>query len=278
MLKVDLHTHSIFSDGTTSPEEVVREAAKAGVKIFALADHDTTAGVLRAKAACEKYNIQFVPAVEISTREHDHLHFLAYNIDLNNTHFQQFLQNNRQNRLNRIKQIIQQLAESGLDITVEEVLKRAPNTVSRAHVADVLKLKKIVPNRPEGFRQYLVPGKVGYVPSAGVTVIEAIKEIKKAGGLAVIAHPGLTKEVWNFPAWVEAGLDGLEVFYPSHSYTLKQELLKIARKYDLFATAGSDYHGPSAGRITSLGMNVQSPYSYRISSKLIPKDPCNHSH
>ena len=271
MLKVDLHTHSAFSDGTTSPEEVVQAAAKAGVKVFALADHDTTDGVLRAQAACKKYQIDFVPAVEISTREHDHLHFLGYNIDLQNTAFQQFLKTNRENRINRIKQIIRQLAQAGLDITEEDVFSLTATTVSRAHVADALKKKKIVPNRQEGFRRYLVPGQVGYVPSAGVTVIEAIQQIKRAGGVAVIAHPGLTKEVWNFPAWVEAGLAGMEVFYPSHSYTLKQELLKIARKYDLFATAGSDYHGPNAGRITALGINVQAPYSDRLLRKLLNK-------
>lgn len=271
MLKIDLHTHSNFSDGTSSPEEVVQQAAKAGVRVLALADHDTTDGVTRAQLACQKYPIDFVPAVEISTREHDHLHFLAYNIDIHHPQFQLFLQNNRQHRLNRIKQIIRQLADSGLDITQEDVFSLAGNTVSRAHVADALRKKKIVSNRQEGFRRYLVPGQVGYVPSAGVTVQEAISQIKKAGGLAVIAHPGLTQTVWNFPAWVEAGLDGIEVFYPAHGYTLKQELLKIARKYDLFVTAGSDYHGPNAGRITSLGMNVSSPYSERILRKLFDK-------
>ena len=271
MLKVDLHTHSTFSDGTSSPEDVAYAACKAGVKVFALADHDTTDGVLRAQAACQKYNIDFVPAVEISTREHDHLHFLGYNIDLNNASFQNFLKANRDNRLNRIKKIIRQLAQSGVDITEEDVFSVAAHTVSRAHVADVLAKKKIVPNRQEGFRKYLIPGQVGYVSSAGVTVLEAIREIKKAGGLAVIAHPGLTQEVWNFPAWVEAGLDGLEVFYPSHSYTLKQELLKIVRKYDLFATGGSDYHGLHAGRITSLGINIPAPYSDRILRKLLGK-------
>ena len=271
MLKVDLHTHSLFSDGTSSPQEVVYAACKAGVKLFALADHDTTEGVMLAQEACQKYQIDFVPAVEISTREHDHLHFLGYNVDLQNERFQAFLKTNRENRLNRIKKIIAQLAQNGVDINEEDVFSLAPHTVSRAHVADALKKKHIVSSRQEGFRQYLVPGKAGYVPSAGVSVVEAIQEIKKAGGLAVIAHPGLTQEVWNFPAWVEAGLDGMEVFYPSHSYTLKQELLKIARKYDLFATGGSDYHGPNAGRITSLGMNLQAPYSDRLLRKLLNK-------
>ncbi len=271
MLKIDLHTHSFFSDGTSSPEDVAYGACKAGVKVFALADHDTTDGVLRAQAECEKRGLDFVPAVEISTREHDHLHFLGYNIDLTNQGFQKFLVQNRKNRIDRIKQIIAQIAQSGVDLTEEDVFSLAPNTVSRAHVADALKKKKIVPSRQEGFRKFLVPGQVGYVPSAGVTVVEAIHEIKKAGGIAVMAHPGLVQDVWNFPVWVEAGLAGLEVFYPSHSYTMKQELLKIARKYDLFATGGSDYHGPHAGRISSLGMNIQPPHSDRLLRKLLNK-------
>jgi len=271
MLKADLHTHSFFSDGTSSPEEVSYEAWKAGVKVFALADHDTTDGVEAAQLACAKRGLDFVPAVEISTREHDHLHFLGYNIDIHNQEFQKFLAQNRENRQNRIRQIIRQIADSGVDLTEEDVFSLASNTVSRAHVADALKKKKIVPSRQEGFRKFLIPGQVGYVPSAGVTVIEAIGQIKKAGGIAVMAHPGLVQQVWNFPAWKEAGLDGLEVFYPSHSYTLKQELLKIARKYDLFATGGSDYHGPYAGRISSLGMNIPIPYSDRLLRKLLNK-------
>ncbi len=269
MPKIDLHTHSIFSDGTTSPEEVVQAAARAGVKMFALADHDNTDGVARAKAQCKICNLPCIAAVEISTREHDHLHLLGYNIQLHQLQFQAFLKTNRENRLLRIKQIIRQLADSGLDIREEDVFSLAAHTVSRAHVADVLKKKKLVPNRQEGFRKYLLPGKAGYVPSAGATVVEAIQQIKKAGGLAVLAHPGLTQEVWNFPAWVEAGLDGLEVFYPSHSYSLIQELLKIARKYDLLATGGSDYHGPQAGRVASLGVNIQPPYSDRLLRKLL---------
>lgn len=271
MLKADLHTHSYFSDGTCSPEETVYAACKAGVKLFALADHDTTDGVAQAGAACARYHIDFVPAVEISTREHDHLHFLGYNVPLQDPAFSAFLAQNRIQRVQRIKQIIAQLAQNGVDITEQDVFARAPNTVSRAHVADALKQKGIVPNRQEGFRRYLVPGTVGYVPSAGVTVAEAITHIKKAGGLAVMAHPGLVSDVWNFPAWKEAGLDGLEIFYPSHSYTLKQELLKIARKYDFFATGGSDYHGPHAGRNTSLGMNIPIPYSDRLLRKLLNK-------
>lgn len=261
MPKIDLHTHSDFSDGTCSPEEVVHAALKAGSSVFALTDHDTTDGVSRAATCSKQHNLRFVPGVEISTREHDHLHFVGYNIDLSNSDFQQFLAQNRQNRRERICRIITQLQQAGIQITEEDVFKRAPNTVSRAHVADALRANGLVQTRQDGFRRYLLPDCVGYVPSAGVSAVDAIRLIKRAGGLAVIAHPGLVSTIWDFPKWVEAGLDGIEVFYPAHTYTMKQDLLALARKYGLLCTAGSDYHGPRAGRIKTAGMQIpQSHY------------------
>lgn len=260
MPKIDLHTHSEFSDGTCTPEEVVHAALKAGAGLFSLTDHDTTDGVARAAAVCVAHNLRFTPGVEISTREHDHLHFTGYNIDLANPQFQQFLAQNRQNRRERIRRIIIRLQQAGVDLSEEDVFKRAPNTVSRAHVADALKAKGLAASRQEGFRKYLLPGCAGYVPSAGVSAVEAIRYIKQAGGLAVIAHPGMVGEIWNFPAWVEAGLDGIEVFYPAHSFTMKQDLLALARKYGLLCTAGSDYHGPHGGRIKTPGMQIPKPH------------------
>ena len=268
MATIDLHTHSDFSDGTSSPEEVVHAALKAGVKIFALADHDTTEGVARARTLCAEKGLLFTTGVEISTREHDQLHFTGYNLDIENAGFQAFLTKNRENRLNRIRQIITNLQQAGIEITEQDVFERASNVVSRAHVADALRAKGLATSRQDAFRQFLVPGKAGYVPAAGVTAIEAIQHIKQAGGIAVIAHPGISSSVWNFPAWKEAGLDGIEIFYPAHSYTLKQELLAIARKYDFLCTAGSDYHGPKGGRITTPGINLPEPYYSRLYSKL----------
>ena len=270
MSKTDLHTHSNFSDGTCSPEEVALEAIKAKVKLFALTDHDSVNGVAQAQAVCTEHNIRFTTGVEISTREHDQLHFTGYNVDVNNQEFQAFLAHNRQLRHQRICQIITKLQQAGVDITEEDVFSRAPHTVSRAHVADALKAKQIVPSRQDGFRKYLLPGCVGYVPSAGVTALEAITQIKRAGGVAVIAHPGISSSVWNFPAWVEAGLEGIEVFYPAHSRALKQDLLDLARRYGLLCTAGSDYHGPHSGRIIRPGMNLPEPYYNRLISRLFP--------
>ena len=209
-------------------------ALKAGVGLLALTDHDTTDGVEQAGQICLEHNLPFTAGVEISTREHDHLHFTGYQLDLKNAAFQAFLAKNRENRKNRIRKIIHKLQQFGLDITEEDVFKRAPNTVSRAHVADALKAKGFVSSRQDGFRKYLLPGCPGYVRSTGATAIEAIQHIKRAGGIAVIAHPGIVAKHWKFPAWKEAGLDGIEVFYPAHTYSVKQDLLALADKYGMF--------------------------------------------
>ena len=269
MPKIDLHTHSHYSDGTCAPEETVHAALKAGVTLFALTDHDTTDGVRQAQAVCAEHRLQFVTGVEISTREHDHLHFTGYNVDISDAPFQAFLAQNRQNRRERICRIIALLQQAGIALTEEEVFKRAPNTVSRAHVADALKASGLTKNRQDGFRKYLLPGCAGYVPSAGVTAVEAIQHIKRAGGLAVIAHPGLVSSVWDFPKWVEAGLDGIEVFYPAHSFAMRQDLLALARKYGLLCTAGSDYHGPRGGRTTTPGMQIPQPHYDKLLHRLL---------
>ena len=106
MPKIDLHTHSDFSDGTSSPQEVALSAIKAGASIYALTDHDTTDGVLLAEAVCKEHHVRFTRGVEISTRDHDHLHFTGYNVNLEDPEFQAFLAQNRENRKNRIRQII----------------------------------------------------------------------------------------------------------------------------------------------------------------------------
>ena len=268
MPTVDLHTHSTFSDGTWTPEEVVHAALKKGVQVLALTDHDTTDGVARAQALAQARNLRFVTGVEISTKDHDHLHFTGYNIDVTNPEFQQFLAANRTARQGRIKQVIAQLQAAGVDITEQDVFSRAANTVSRAHVADALQAKGYAHSRQAAFRNYLLEGQPGYVPAIGVSAVEAIKHIKKAGGLAVIAHPGLVSDHWDFPAWVAAGLDGIEVYYPAHSFAMRQELTYLADRYGLLVTAGSDFHGPRGGKTVSPGMPLPKNYFDRLLSKL----------
>jgi len=253
---LDLHAHTRYSDGTTTPAEVVHAYLMRGVQMMSVTDHDTTEALGQASQKALAAGILFVPGVEISSRENDHLHILGYNIDEKNQTFQNFLAGNREQRNIRIKKIIRQLQESGVSIEEEDVFKLVRNVASRAHVADALKNKGIVPTRQEGFRKFLVPGKAGYVNNAGESVFDVIKAIKNAGGLAFIAHPGIVKECWDFPAWVNAGLDGIEVYYPSHSFDMKQDLFMIAKKYNLLISGGSDHHGSKSGRDNKPGMEV----------------------
>ena len=253
---VDLHAHTTFSDGTSSPSEVVYAYKKAGVQIMSITDHDTLEALPQAKVLAQKAGILFVPGVEISSAEHDHLHILGYNIDIQNKKLQDALEQNRQQRNIRAKKIIKNLQNAGVDITEEDVFKLVKNVASRAHIADAIKNKKIEPSRQAAFRKYLIPGKVGYVPNEGFSVCEVISLIKQAGGKAFMAHLGIVQEFWNFPAWVNSGLDGIEVYYPSHKQPMRDTLLSLAKKYNLLVSGGSDHHGQKSGRDNKPGLEV----------------------
>jgi len=253
---IDLHAHTRCSDGTSMPAEVIRAYAAAGVQMMAVTDHDTTLAVQESAQRAAAAGILFIPGVEISTREHDYLHILGYGIDIKSQRLNAFLNQNAGSRDIRVKKIIKKLQAIGLDIGEEDVFKLVKTVPSRAHVADALKKKGLVQSRQEGFRKYLCEGAVGYVPSMGPGVTQVIAEIKAAGGKAFVAHPGVIKDAWDFPRWVNDGLDGIEVYYPSHSQTMRQDLLALAKKYKLLISAGTDYHGEKSGRCDKPGMQV----------------------
>lgn len=253
---VDLHTHSFYSDGTSSPAAVVKHAQRRRIEMLALADHDTMRGVEEAAAEAKAAGILFVPAVEISTSLHDHLHVLGYGVNPRDEKLNSFLRFCRESRIKRIKLVTEQLAASGIDISYEEVAATAQESVSRPHVADLLVKKGLAGTRQIAFRQYLIPGKPGYVRAMGPDVNETIAQIKSAGGHAVLAHPGIVQNCWDFPAWTTAGLSGIEVYYPLHTSGMCATLENLAAKYGLFMTGGSDYHGPSSGREKQPGLRV----------------------
>lgn len=253
---VDLHAHTNHSDGTNSPSEVVLYYKKAGIKLMSITDHDTLTAYKEAAEKAKQSGILFVNGVEISAKENDHLHFLGFNIDPENKEIQEFLAYNRQQRTERVKTIIKQLQQAGTDINEQDVFSLVKNVASRAHVADALKKKRFAPTRQEAFRKYLVQGKAGYAPPRGVSAQETIKIIRKAGGLAFIAHPGIVKESWDFPSWITAGLNGIEIYYPAHSHQMKQDLFAIAQKYNLLISAGTDFHGLKSGRVCKPGFDI----------------------
>lgn len=253
---VDLHTHSSFSDGTLTPAQIVHAASAKKVELLALCDHDTVEGCAAARATAEELKLDFVDGVELSTQEDDHLHILGYGIDPSDRKFRSVLEDLRQRRVERIRRMVAGLNKAGVALKEEDVAAEAASVRGRAHVADALVSKGHASNRPEAFRKYLVPGKAGYEPPVGIMACEAMAAIRACGGIPVLAHPGVVRDKWDFPQWVSAGLGGVEAYYPSHSVEVTRELLSIADRYGLLATAGSDYHGPHSGISKILGMKM----------------------
>ncbi len=260
MNKIDLQAHSTVSDGALPPAEVVSLAAEAGVDVFALSDHDAVDGLEDASREAERVGIELIPAVELSTAHHaaQDLHMLGYRIDVEDESLQKALEVAQGERVDRAHKISAKLAEQGVRLSVDAALEIAGSAIAlgRPHIAtaaledpankDVL---EGVGDRSAFIRKYLVPGCESFVARTWPTVPEAVELVHRAGGSAVWAHPFWDTDDFDEVAKVldelrEAGLDGVEAFYPSHSRAQTAFLLDECRKYGFVATASSDFHGP----------------------------------
>jgi predicted metal-dependent phosphoesterase TrpH len=248
MALINLHNHSTYSDGTLTPAALAREAARAGIGYFSLTDHDMTGGWAEMEPALKEAGIRYCYGVEISTSMHENLHILGYGMNPADPKLAERLAEFRGRRVVRIKKILELLKGLGIDIAFEDLPARENRTVGRPHVADAMRARKLVPSRSQAFKRYLAPGAPAYVGPNGPTVQEAIRAVKEAGGKAVLAHPGVVAKVLDLPAWKDAGLDGIEAYYPAHTQTAIREFVSLAARYGLFVTAGVDFHGPGSER------------------------------
>jgi predicted metal-dependent phosphoesterase TrpH len=248
MALINLHTHSTYSDGTLTPAELARAAAKAGIGYFSLTDHDGTGGWGEMEPALKEAGLAYCYGVEISTGLHENLHILGYGINPADPALNARLAEFRGRRIIRIKKILELLRGLGIEIAFEDLPVPGNRTVGRPQVADVLRARKIVPTRSQAFKRYLGPGAAAYVPPNGPGIEEAIRSIKDAGGKAVLAHPGAVGKVIDLAAWKDMGLDGLEAFYPAHTGVATREFISLAARHGLFVTAGNDFHGPGTER------------------------------
>ncbi|MBI4386510.1 MAG: PHP domain-containing protein [Elusimicrobia bacterium] len=249
MSRLDLHSHSHYSDGTLPPAEVVRRAQAAGVEVLALTDHDSVSGVGEAAEAGVKLGLRVVPGIEINTAEDDLLHVLGYRIDPLSEKLAARLESFRDRRRQRIQAVVERLRnEARLDIGWEDVVAVSRQSLGRPHVADALVRKRIVHSRREAFEKFLAKGRVGYVQPLGPSAQEAIIAIQEAGGWASLAHPGTMNYETELPRLASYGLGGIEVYYPTHSTETIEKLLRLADAHRLIPTIGSDYHGPRTGR------------------------------
>lgn len=254
-MNVDLHCHSSASDGALPPAEVARRAARAGVAVWALTDHDELRGLDEARAAAREQGMRFVDGVEISvTWRGSTLHVVGLRIDPGSAALRSGLDSVRDGRVERARRIGRELAEAGIEGAFEGALKHADNPamVGRTHFARFLAAAGVVKSSKDAFRRFLVPGKPGYVPHQWAVLGDAVGWIRAAGGHAVLAHPGrygLSPGAMDslLLEFIGAGGAGIEVVTGSHTPEQYRQFAAVARQYELAASRGSDFHGPDEG-------------------------------
>jgi predicted metal-dependent phosphoesterase TrpH len=246
----DLHLHSLFSDGTFTPEEVVGHGVRFGHKALALTDHDTVEGCERMAAACAAAGIEFIVGTEL-TAEHcgNELHILAYFVDPQNPKLLTEIAKFQKVRQERIRDMVACINALGVPLKVDDVFALANcRSPGRPHVARALVRGGHCRSLDEAFERFLKKNRPAWVPKAKMSALEAIDLIHQAGGLAVMAHPGLNRSDQTIPAIVAAGLDGIECFHTKHPPATAEHYLALARKHNLLVTGGSDCHGLSKGK------------------------------
>lgn len=262
---IDLHTHTTASDGTDSPFALVKKALATGVTTLGITDHDSTAGWAEAITALQP-QIQLALGAEVSclTTDGISVHMLGLLFDGEDEQLQQMLSDCRDTRLPRMRKMVALLQADGFDISLEDVYQAAPDqaTIGRPHLADALVAKKIVATRDEAFADLLHNESKYYVTHAAPTPADAIATIKRAGGVAVIAHPfasrrGQILTADTFQDLVVAGLDGIEVHHRDQNAAEQQVLTEIARELHLVTTGASDYHG--TGKLNAMAENTTHP-------------------
>ncbi|MYD36393.1 MAG: PHP domain-containing protein [Dehalococcoidia bacterium] len=253
----DLHTHSTASDGLLKPAELVHQAAAAGIKYFAITDHDSTDGLAEARQAAEQHpGLTLIPGIELSTDvQEGEAHILGYLLDVENPELQATLASFRDDRLGRALRMIENLRNLGVPVSWERVAEIAGDgAIGRPHIAQALMEAGHVPSIREAFDRYISNDGPAYAGRRKMTPEEAISLIKKYGGVAALAHPKETPQVESLlPGWVEAGLAGMEVYYGLYPDDLRAHLKSLADQHGLLALGGSDYHGPGRAAECPLG-------------------------
>lgn len=263
--RIDLHTHTTASDGTLTPENLVRQAAEIGLKYLAIADHDTTNGLPAALNESGNHaDLTVIPAVELSAtsaRGGDY-HLLGYCVDATSGSLQTALDSFRRDRESRVEQIVGKLRENGVDITLDAVEANADGgAISRAHIGRVLIDLGEVESIGEAFDRWLGKNRPAFVSRRPLFTVDAVDLVRQAGGFTVLAHPlSMGRYEKQLPELLAAGLAGIEAYYGPYMDHERMMLAGLAQEHGLIATGGSDYHGPDHREGRELG-NVSVPES-----------------
>lgn len=255
----DLHTHTNFSDGSFSPEELVAAAKKLGLRYLGITDHDTVDGIchLYENELYPNKGIRIIPGIEFSANNPDHdIHLVGYNIDIYNGSLQDKLNDVIEGRWTRFSEIMKKLQDNGFQIKEADVLKisNTSRSIGRSHIARALVRNGCFKTVRDAFDQMLQKGKPAYVPRYMLEIEEIIELIHKSGGTAVLAHPkligdnNLVEEICT-----NYQIEAIEVFYPKHDAEDTERYIKVAEKHNLLITGGSDFHGTASRYVKELG-------------------------
>ena len=250
MKLIDLHVHSTASDGSLTPTEVVNRAAGLGLTAMALTDHDTVSGIDEALKAAKNLDMEVIPGIEVSCiYKEKEIHILGLYIDHTNPELLSFLKEASRKRYDRNMEMLAAFNKDGFEITVEDLHCGTPKTViTRAHFARALLKRGYVSSVDQAFRKYLNPDRPYYRSRELITPEEVLNALQAAGGFPVLAHPLQYKLGWAGTEELvsmlkEHGLCGLECFHSSNNQDESGKLRKLAKKYALAPTGGSDFHG-----------------------------------
>lgn len=271
--RYDLHTHSVRSDGTTTPAAIAEEAASIGLAGFALTDHDTVEGWAEAREAAARVGIDFLPGMEVTTK-HDwrSTHLLAYGIEPDSPQLTTALARVRESRHGRAREMVSRLAVD-FDIDWGAVIEGGEDrTLGRPHIADALVAAGYYADRGAAFAEVLHPRSPYYVPTYAIETVDAIRMVRDAGGIAVLAHPAAGRmtrsvDVSALEEFVAAGLWGIELDHPENRDDWIAPLTAFAKSNGLHITGASDYHG--AGKDNRLGERTSSLETWNAIRSLV---------
>lgn len=272
---IDLHTHSDASDGTFSPSQLAREAAARGLSALALTDHDTVAGLEEAAKVAAETGLRFIPGIELEIAfEPGECHLLGLGISRRTDEFGAVLEDLAARRVVRNRAILDLMVEAGIEADYEDIARYAAgDVVGRPHFASFLVERRVVRNREQAFSRYLGKGRPFFVPKASLDLPLALRLIKEAGGVAILAHPLSLYVSWGrlpsvIAEWKDLGLEGIEAWHPTTKVRSCERLEKLAQQLGLLATAGSDFHGENRPErklgVTAGGRKIDDSYAAGI--------------
>jgi predicted metal-dependent phosphoesterase TrpH len=269
MTRIDLHAHSLHSDGQHAPRDLVPMALEAGITALALTDHDAITGLPELHAAAAGTGLAIVDGVELSASAGaNDIHILGYLFDPAHPPFLAALERFRGGRRSRAGQIVDRLNALGVDITLADVERHAAGgAIGRPHVAHALLEMGYIETFDEAFHRYLGHRAPAYVAKPQLEPEEAVRLIREAGGVAVFAHPGTANRDDLLPRLVGAGLGGIEVWHPKHGSGQMAHYRRVAEQYDLVPSGGSDFHGAAIGDVRIGMLDVPDSTLTRLSAR-----------